>query len=73
MLSKEPYEGGDGVVEEFFDMFTGNINNFDYSLEGKDTKNGSRLQGNIEDAKFSTDISINKDVMTLTTHMTGGD
>ena len=73
VLSMDNHEAGDGALEEFFDMFTGDIDNFDYSFEGKDTKSGSSFQGNVEDAKFSIDVAINKDVMTFTTTMTGGD
>lgn len=73
ILSMDNYEHGDGALEEFFDMFTGDIDNFDYSLNGTDTKGGSRLQGNVEGAEFTVDIRINKDIMTLTTTMTGGD
>jgi RHS repeat-associated protein len=75
VLTKFLREEGDSRFEEFLDFYAnwGEFDHFDHGLTGKDTKNGSILRGNIEGAEFSIDISINRDVMTFTTELTGGD
>ncbi|MFZ6008823.1 MAG: RHS repeat-associated core domain-containing protein, partial [Bacteroidota bacterium] len=74
-LSKvDTWENGDSPTEEFMDFFTsGDLNNFNYDLKGKDTKEGSALNGNIEGADFKTSISIRDGEMTFETTMSGGD
>lgn len=73
IISKDLNESGDGAVEEFLQMFTGDIDNFDQSIIGSNTKNGSSFEGNIEDAKFNVDVSLNEGIMTFKTQITGGD
>jgi RHS repeat-associated protein len=68
------YEGGDTDLEEMFDaVVSGDLDNFSHSLTGKDTKEGSTLQGSIEDAQFTVEIKIDGDNMTFNTTLSGGD
>jgi RHS repeat-associated protein len=76
VLTKRTDETGnsDNMFEEMFQFFaTGNDEHFDYSIIGSDTKSGSKIEGNIEDAEFSIEISIDKNVMTFTSQLSGGD
>jgi RHS repeat-associated protein len=74
ILSQKTNEQGDSFAEEVFDMMlTGNDENFDYDLAGKDTKNGSILTGSIEGAQYNITIEIKDGTMTFTTTMSGGD
>jgi len=73
VLSKRRKEGGDNFLEELFQSVTGDSDYFSENLEGEDTKRGSKLTGSIEDANYTIDISIDKDVMTFATQLSGGD
>jgi RHS repeat-associated protein len=73
VLSKRRKEGGDNFFEELLQAVTGDSDYFSENLEGEDSQRGSKLTGNLEDANYTIDISIDKDVMTFTTQMSGGD
>lgn len=68
------HEGGDGMNEEAYDAIVhGDPDYFDHGINGKDTKEGSTVTGNIEGASFSIDIKIEGNMMTFTSTLSGGD